>query len=316
MKIKEIEKGATGITEVLILAIQEKTNKNNMPFLDIEISDGDVKVFAKKWNVNAESFQYSIGQVVLMTLKADQYNDNISYIITDITESSTEPEQFIYSAPIKSIDMYNFLYKTAGRCGVYSNTVRKIMEDNKEKLVSWAAGKSIHHNLYGGLLYHTYRMTKTAAYITNVYNKEPAMLKNCRNINTELLVAGTILHDIGKLWELETDQFGAANYTIQGSLMGHAFIGAEVAGKYAREDNVAEEDIMLLQHLILSHHGKYEYRAPVLPAIPEAMILHEIDMIDSRMYQYESVQEEINPGEMSPMIQGLEQIVYRPSWRK
>ena len=87
------------------------------------------------------------------------------------------------------------------------------------------------------------------------------MLKGCRDINTELLVAGCILHDIGKLWELDTNEFGASDYTVKGNLMGHSFIGAELAGKTARELGVDEENVMLLQHVILSHHGKYEWGA-------------------------------------------------------
>ena len=72
---------------------------------------------------------------------------------------------------------------------------------------------------------------------------------------------------------------------------------------------------MLLQHLILSHHGKYEYQAVAVPAIPEAMILHHIDCIDAEMYQFEVQEEALNPGELSARVYGLEQKVYRPSWR-
>ena len=131
----------------------------------------------------------------------------------------------------------------------------------------------------------------------------------------ELLIAGTILHDIGKLWELDTTEFGNADYTVKGALMGHAFIGAEVIGRYARAAKLADEDIMLLQHLILSHHGRFEYQAVAMPAIPEAMILHYIDCIDAEMYQYEVQEEMLEPGTISAKVYGLEQKVYRPSWK-
>jgi len=97
--------------------------------------------------------------------------------------------------------------------------------------------------------------------------------------------------------------------------MGHAFIGAELAGRVAREEGLDEEDIMLLQHLILSHHGKHEYEAVTVPAIPEALVLHHIDMIDSYMYQFETQAEGLKPGEMSGKVFGLDQRVYRPTWR-
>ena len=315
MKLKEIKPNGIGTVECVIVTIEEKTNRNNGTFLNIGVSDGESQVIAKKWNEKVETFMFKPGQAVLIEVKMEEYKGEPSYIIREITESSADPSLFICGAPLKSEYMYNFLYKTAGRCGVYASTVRRILAENKDKLMIWGAGRSIHHNIRGGLLYHTYRMTKMAAYTTSVYNKEPSMLKDCRDINTELLVAGTILHDIGKLCELDTNEFGASEYTVKGTLMGHAFIGAELAGRVAREEGLDEEDIMLLQHLILSHHGKHEYEAVTVPAIPEALVLHHIDTIDSYMYQFETQAEGLKPGEMSGKVFGLDQRVYRPTWR-
>lgn len=315
MKLKEIKPNGIGTVECVIVTIDEKTNRNNGTFLNIGVSDGESQVIAKKWNEKAETFVFKPGQAVLIEVKMEEYKGEPSYIIREITESSADPALFICGAPLKSEYMYNFLYKTAGRCGVYASTVKRILAENKEKLMIWGAGKAIHHNIRGGLLYHTYRMTKMAAYTTSVYNKEPSMLKDCRDINTELLVAGTILHDIGKLCELDTNEFGVSEYTVKGTLMGHSFIGAELAGRVAREEGLDEEDIMLLQHLILSHHGKREYEAVTVPAIPEALVLHHIDMIDSYMYQFEAQAEALKPGEMSNKVFGLDQRVYRPTWR-
>lgn len=306
MKIKEIKTNGIGTVEGIVIALEEKANKNNSSFINMTISDGETQVVAKVWNADLETFKFKTGQAVLVELKMEEYKGQKSYVAREITASSADPALFICGAPVKSEEMYNFLYKTAGRCGVYASTVKKILDDNKDHLMFWGAGKAVHHNIRGGLLYHTYRMTKTAAYITSVYNKEPSMLKGCRDINTELLVAGCILHDIGKLWELDTNEFGASDYTVKGNLMGHSFIGAELAGKTARELGVDEENVMLLQHVILSHHGKYEWGAVTLPAIPEAMILHHIDMIDADMYQFESQAEALKPGEAtSNLIFGL-----------
>lgn len=316
MKFKNLKAGEKGTVECVLMCAEEKRTKNNGVFMNLTVSDGETQAVVKKWNDGLDTFKYQVGQVLLIEISAESYNDALSYIAVSMTESSADPQQFICGAPMKSEDMFNFLFKTAGRCGVYSEIVKNILKDNKEKLLIWGAGHSMHHNIRGGLLYHTYRMTKAAAFLTSVYNKEPSMLHGCRDINTELLVAGTILHDIGKLWELETNQFGASEYTVMGRLMGHAFIGAELVGKYASKSKIPAEDVMLLQHLILSHHGRFEYQAVVLPAIPEAMILHEIDMIDSRMYMFESQANEIEPGTMTgSWAKGLEQNVYRPSWR-
>ena len=174
MKIKEIKTNGIGTVEGIVIALEEKENKNNSSFINMTVSDGET-------------------QAVLVELKMKEYKGQKSYVAREITASSADPALFICGAPVKSEEMYNFLYKTAGRCGVYASTVKKILDDNKDHLMFWGAGKAVHHNIRGGLLYHTYRMTKTAAYITSVYNKEPSMLKGCRDINTELLVAGCIL---------------------------------------------------------------------------------------------------------------------------
>ena len=140
---------------------------------------------------------------------AETTEGDTSYVIKTL-RTSADPLLFIRTAPVKAEDMYNFLLHTPGRCGVFAKVTQRILTDNKDKLLIWSAGKSVHHNLRGGLLLPTYRMTKTAAYVASIYNKEPSICKCNRNINVELLIAGTILHDIGKLYELDTNTFGAA----------------------------------------------------------------------------------------------------------
>ena len=315
MKIKELKEGMLGVIEGVIVKIEEKTNKNDGTFLLITFSDGENMVSGKKWNTKASELNLTATQTAFFEVKAEMYKGNISYIIRDITESSSSPEQFICGAPIDSEKMYEFIYHTAGRCGVYAKVVQKILSDNKEKLMYWGAAHSMHHSIRGGLLYHTYRMVQNAAYIANTYNKVPGMVAGAKVVNTELLVAGTILHDIGKLWELESTKFGDSEYTSKGTLLGHLYIGAEIFGRYARAEKMKEADVLLMQHMILSHHGKQEYGAVVVPAITEAMILHEIDMIDSRIYQFEINANTVKSGEVTSKIHGLDQRVYRPSWR-
>lgn len=316
MKIREIPVNGTGTVEGIILSVEEKVTKVNDSYLKIGFGDGDQKISVKKWNSSLKDFPFKKGSVVFMTLRADSYDGGVSYSARDeIVESHSDPGQFIATAPVPPEAMFNFLLKTGERCGPYAGVVTKILTDCKSKLLVWSGGKKIHHNLRGGLLYHMYRMTKCAAYIANVYNKCPSMLPGCRDINTELLVAGTILHDIGKLEEMETDSVGEADYTPKGAMMGHLFIGAEIVGRYARSLKLDEESTMLLQHMILSHHGLYEYQTVAVPAIPEAVILHSLDMMDSRLYQFEAVAADLEPGTMSERIPSLGAPVYRPSWR-
>lgn len=314
MKIKEIE--TSGVVEGVVTSLEERETKTSGSYVNVGFCDGDQRIVAKKWNTTLADFPFTKGNAVFLTLRADSYEGKISYVIKEAIASSSAPENFIFSAPVQPEAMFTFLYKTGEKCGRYAPVVTQILNDYHDKLLVWAGAKKIHHNIRGGLLYHMYRMTKCGAYIASVYNKCPSAFSDGRVIDTELLVAGTILHDIGKLGELNTDQLGDAEYTPRGSLMGHLYLGAELVGRYARKLKLDEESIMLLQHMILSHHGSYEWHTVALPAIPEAMILHHLDMIDSSLYQFEEETSNLEPGTMSGRIQTLGGPVYRPTWRK
>ena len=312
MLIKDIKIGASGTVEGVVLGLEEKETKSGSSYVNIQFSDGDQTITIKNWNATLQTVPFEKGNVIFVTMKVEEYEGNPSYIAKDMTLSSSAPDAFIPSAPISAENMYAFLYKYAEKCGEYAPVVTQILNDYKSKLLIWSAAKEVHHNVRGGLLYHMYRMTKCAAYIANVYNKSSSIFTGGRVVNLELLVAGTILHDIGKIWELDTDAVGSAEYTVKGSLMGHLYLGAEIVGKYAAKCGLKEEKAILLQHLILSHHGKYEYHTVALPATPEAMILHQLDMIDSRIYQYEAVNNTLEPGELSGFVPSLGMRVYRP----
>ena len=102
------------------------------------------------------------------------------------------------------------------------------------------------------------------------------------------------------------------DYTPDGNLLGHLFIGAEMVGECAKKLGLPEEKTLLLQHMLLSHHGKREMGAVTLPAIPEASILHHVDCMDTEMYMFRSAREETKPGEMSDKIFALDCRVYNP----
>ena len=140
------------------------------------------------------------------------------------------------------------------------------------------AAKANHHSHIGGLLEHVLSMSRLALPIAAHYQAYyPGLL------DKELLLAGCVLHDIGKCRELSFDRgFG---YTTHGQLIGHITHGVELVGLLNASLSPALPDILLMQikHLILSHHGRLEYGSPVVPKTPEAMVLHQIDMIDSRM---------------------------------
>lgn len=140
------------------------------------------------------------------------------------------------------------------------------------------AAMSNHHAYRGGLLEHCLSMCRVALRLAEHYELYYPGL-----IQRDLLVAGVILHDFAKVWELSYRR--AFDYTTPGRLVGHIPMGAELVGKVAaRAKRPVSEDLQMhLKHLVLAHHGELEYGSPVKPKTAEAMLLHEIDMIDSRM---------------------------------
>jgi 3'-5' exoribonuclease len=140
------------------------------------------------------------------------------------------------------------------------------------------AATSNHHNYLGGLLEHVLSMARMACMLCDHYARYYPGL-----IDRDLVIAGCILHDLGKSEELSWER--GFEYTTQGQLIGHIPRGIELIEEAAARMSPAPPDGLLLQlkHLVLSHHGKLEYGSPVRPRTPEAILLHELDMIDSRM---------------------------------
>lgn len=305
MKFKEFEIGKTAQIKALLAGIDERCAKGGSRYLVLTLSDGEQTISANYWNCGKDEFQAEEGKVLELKIDSKLYKGSASYTVQSYLVTGEDPGAYIPSAPKKPEEMYEQIYSVATGLGVYSPVVCYLLEQNKERLLFWAAGKSVHHNIRGGLLYHVHTMLLTANSIYKVYSKIFPLDKN-------LLYAGVILHDIGKVRELSCSNVMNIDYTPDGNLLGHLFIGAEMVGQCARDYGIEKEKILLLQHMLVSHHGKREMGAITLPAIPEAAILHHLDCLDAEMYMYRTAREETNPGEMSDRIFALECRVYNP----
>jgi 3'-5' exoribonuclease len=135
------------------------------------------------------------------------------------------------------------------------------------------------------------------------------------SLDTDLLYAGVILHDLGKVIELSGPI--STTYTVAGNLLGHISIMVNEIGKAAEELNIHGEEVMVLQHMVLSHHGKAEWGSPKPPLIKEAEILHLIDNIDAKMNMLDRALERVKPGEYTEKIFALDnRSFYKPAFHK
>ena len=167
----------------------------------------------------------------------------------------------------------------------------------------WLKGNGVVNTGSFGLLLHTANMVKIADFLAGMYPE---------TIDRSLLLTGTLLHDMAKAQEFVFSQLGlATDYSIKGQLLGHLVMGAQDAAETAARLGVPEEKSVLLQHLILSHHGEPEFGAAVRPLCAEAELLSLIDAVDSRMEIYRETYDTMEPDTFSPRIFALEKKVFR-----
>jgi 3'-5' exoribonuclease len=164
------------------------------------------------------------------------------------------------------------------------------------------AAKNIHHACRGGLLEHVLSLCSLSRLVTSHY----------KDVDADLLIAGVILHDIGKLEELSyARSFG---YTAEGQLLGHIIIGLRILGsKLSQIPDFPPKLRTLVEHMIVSHHGELEFGSPKLPAFPEALLLHHLDNLDSKMDAVRSALRRDNhiDGEFTGWIAPLERMLLK-----
>lgn len=178
----------------------------------------------------------------------------------------------------------------------YSYLAWELIDQNKEAFMTFPAAKSNHHAYIGGLLEHTKDMMWQA----------DALARQYPDLNRDLLLAGAAVHDIGKIYEMKRGPLGlVSGYTDEGMLLGHSVIGAKMVADTALECGIPDEASLLLQHMVLAHHGYAECGAAAEPRIAEADVLHCIDAIDGHMNIYTSAFENTPKGQFSPAVRAL-----------
>ncbi len=322
--MKNIEKfadtvvGETYKMTVLLTSIVEGTAKNGNPFVTLKFMDGTAAAEAKMFNTSAYQieakgiFEVSVVDTII---EVCDFNGK-SYNVRDIspnTNPNLSIKDYIIHPPIDEHIMFNeivsILKNSNNDNGTgflpLSDLAISVLERFRDAFMTSSAALIVHHNYLGGLIYHTYRMVKSADAITDIYN----------GLNKELVVCGAALHDIGKTLEYHTSTLGEAEMTDYGVLYGHPFCGALMVKFMSFRKNYNAEEVRLLIHILLSHHGKGEYGAVVAPAIPKAFVVHHIDNMDAKIAQCEANYSEMEAGtitERRPFA--LDNRLYKPNY--
>lgn len=267
----------------LIKSLDKKTSSKGDTYLDMTLSDADGEINAKLWRYSAELHgEYTINELVKIRGIVSQYQGADQLKIEKIRhvtpEDGVNAGDFVKSADYSGEQMFKELYSIAE--GFNDEDLRKIvtaiLDDNRLSLLYWPAAFKLHHAMRGGLLFHTLSIVRLAEGVCKVYPF----------VDRELLLSGAILHDIAKLSEFKVADTGVATgYSAEGNLLGHLAMGAMVIDKYAEKLNINKKTAMLLEHMVLSHHGEPEFGAAVRPMFIEAELLSELDLMDSRVYE-------------------------------
>ncbi|MCF0260227.1 MAG: HD domain-containing protein, partial [Erysipelotrichaceae bacterium] len=230
---------------------------------------------------------------------------NISLLRPLKPNETFDVSEILPMAPFTGAEMFGRLMSIAGNMKnqELKNVCQNLLETNKSRLLTIPGGKSMHHNVIGGLLYHMLRMAESGLALAKIYPE----------INPDLIAAGAIVHDIGKLEEYETEPSGMIrDYTAAGDLLSHNILGILSLEQACKKTNASKETLLALSHMIESHHGAPERGSAIRPMFLEADLLHHLDMIDSRIWIFNREQEKLEPGEVSRPIKAIDGPVYRP----
>jgi 3'-5' exoribonuclease len=289
---------------------------NKKQYLDILLSDKSGEVYGKKWDI-ADSELESLdkiraGDIIKVKAVVSEWNNTKQLRISKIRHAAPQDEiekgDFFKAAPEKPEEMYEYIFKCAVDISDshFSMLAKRLLSDNKDRLMYWPAAAKNHHAEYAGLLYHVKRMLMMAERLCEVYT----------NLNKDLLVTGVIIHDMEKLNEMNSDENGiVSEYTFEGIMLGHLVQGIVTIDRLSEELAVPHEKKIMLEHMVLSHHYEPEYGSPKRPLFPEAEALHYLDMVDAKMFDMEEALFGAEGGSFSDRVWTLDnRRVYKRNW--
>lgn len=277
----------------MIKELAEKKDKNGNGYLDMTVIGSDKKEYpAKIWRFENNG-QFEAGEVIEIEYTVDNYKGKTQLNITMIKKAPDEMiKDFVPAAEYDGKAVFAMLLEKAENFSDndFKQLVTSIMLKNREKLEVYPAAYRLHHAMVGGLMLHTASIVEMAEKICTVYP----------NVNRELLISGAILHDVAKTFEMETGKTGlCSGYSVGGELIGHLVKGAMYIEETAKELDIDKDKAVLIEHMILSHHGVPEYGSPVRPMFLEAEILSALDSLDATIFEINNATSKIEPGKFT-----------------
>ena len=262
----------------------------------------------KSGSINAKMWDGTVqpplaGSIVKVRATGNEFNGRMQLRVEKIRAAESRDQvdmsALIPCAPRDPNEMLGEVVRAADH--IADPDLRRItcelLDRAGDKLLTFPAAKQMHHAERSGLLHHTTTMLRAANAIMSVYPQ----------LNASLLIAGVIVHDLAKIDEMDADTLGlVSDYSVDGKLIGHIVRGVVNIQLAAEKTKANPGKALLLQHMVLSHHGIPEYGSPLAPKFPEAEVLNTIDTLDARLYEMDEALSRAIPGGFSEKVWGLD----------
>lgn len=300
-KIKEFAEKDRLQQPLLVKECKNGTTSKGAPYLNLVLQDSSGTIDGKFWDVKpADAEKVHVGRIAMFSFEVLLYNQNLQLRINrveEVDESQVDLSGFVIASEVSEQErrakLEHYLDMIANP--VYRRLTEGMLAKTGEKYFTYPAASRIHHSFLGGLSEHSLSMAAMCEAVCEHYPQ----------LNRDLMLAAALIHDIGKTAEMS----GAVTteYTLEGKLEGHISLAngwlSEVAAGLGLEGS---EEAILLHHMILSHHGHYEYGSPVLPMLIEAEALCMIDNLDARMNTLKAALDATKPGSWTSRLFSLD----------
>ena len=288
----------------LIKTIDKKVNVKGAPYLDMMLCNKEGEIPAKLWDYSELVHgEYTPGELIKVRGSVTQFNGNDQLRVDKIrhveANDGVNIADFVptaeYSGEMMLGEIMNIIANIDD--GELQRLTYELVKEREAQLLHWPAAFRLHHAIRGGLLYHTLSILRLCESVCAIYP----------SIDKDLLMCGAIVHDLCKIDEFNLSSAGlVTGYSVKGELIGHLVMGAMNIGRKAEELGIKGDKAMLLQHMVISHHGEPDFGAAVRPMFLEAEILSQLDKLDATIYEINEAVSGVNEGEFTQRMWALD----------
>ena len=301
MYLAEIKRDDRFEGYLIVRSAEQRASTNGKNYLDMTLADKSGSINAKMWDGTVQP--PLAGSIVKVRATGNEFNGRMQLRVEKIraaeSRDAVDMSTLIPCAPRDPREMREEIIRAADH--IADKDLRlitcELLDRAGDQLLTFPAAKQMHHAERSGLLHHMTTMLRAANAIMSVYPQ----------LNPSLLTAGVIVHDLAKIDEMDADTLGlVSDYSVDGKLLGHIVRGVVNIQLAAEKTKASPAKALLLQHMVLSHHGIPDYGSPIAPKFPEAEVLNTIDTLDARLFEMDEALSRAMPGGFSEKVWGLD----------